>query len=694
MRNRWYHPPILHSPEVGKERKAGWLELFYDLIYVAAFIQLGNGLSANVGGLGVLAFAGVFVPLFLAWTSYTFFTNRFLIDDFLHRALTFLQMFGVGAMAVSAADVLAGETSTFALSYAFTRFVFVLFYVRAWLQVPNARELTLRWGIVSLADCILWTLSAFAPWPWLYLLWIVGVLAQLSIPLLPQSRALSLRYPPDVLHMTERYGLLTLIVLGESFVKVLGQLYDTGLVMPAAPMGGLALLITFSLWWLYFDDVAGSRLKHRRSSAFIWIYAHLPLTLALTGTGVAIKKTLDFMPWEPAAEKYRWLLAGMLALASISVGIIDAVTERRQSQLNDRSRVNLRFFAAGVVLLVGAIGGYLPAWVFVTILAVVCLAQVIFDLMLAPIESDTHDAMHDAQLAVGTYTQPMQPQTTAKSDRNRDPIVKSAPNELRRDIFFFLMESSLPRFFGLLTIIYVALNCVFAALYLLEPGSVANIREGSLADAFFFSVQTMATIGYGVMAPHSTYAHTLVVIESVFGLLGVALITGLTFAKALRPKASVLFSDNMLIGNHYGKRTLMFRAGNARGNEVVDATVQVSILKNDLSPEGQKLRKLYDLKLRRDRSPIFNLSWLVLHEIDAESPLADIDWTQVDRNLISIVVTLNGYDSTYAQTIYARKIYYPDAIRIGYRFIDVIETTADGRMLVDYKHFHDIEKVD
>ncbi|MCA9519331.1 MAG: low temperature requirement protein A [Myxococcales bacterium] len=695
MQNRWFHRPRLHVPTVGRERRVGWLELFYDLIFVATLIQLGNALSHHVSLAGFLAFAGMFCPIWIVWTGFTFYNNRFVVDDFTHRLLVFLQMFGIGAMAISVGDVLDGHPRAFALSYAATRILLVLLYLRARLQVEQARALTQRWCVIFTIDALLWLVSAFLPPPWTYALWAAAVAISITGPLNRVSRELALRYPPDVLHMSERYGLLTLIVLGESFVKLLTELSERGATVESAFFCGFALICSCSLWWIYFDDVAGSRLKSKPGAPFIWVYTHLPMTLAITAAGVAVKKTLSFDIFGSAPDAYRFMLCGTLALAFAAVGTIDWVTERRQAELSDRTRINVRFASALFVLLLAPVGRFMPSVWFLALVAATCLAQVLFDMMMAPELADAEMAQKDAQLALAIPADLDQDDdadrgeaTTRRYDIS-EAHRRGIPNELRRDLYFYLMEGSWWRLLLTLLVVYLFTNVVFAALYMLEPGSIAGARPNSFLDAFHFSVQTMSTIGYGVLSPRSTYANALVTIEVALGLLGVALATGVMFAKASRPRASVLFSKPIVITRYHGELTLMIRVGNGRGNEVVDASINLVALTDDVSPEGHSMRSMHALKLRRDRSPVFMLSWTVMHTIDESSPLFHTDWSNPAATIASLVATLQGHDGTYGQTVYARHAWYPESLRYGHSFVDIISELEGGRMLVDYTKFHD-----
>ena len=690
MRNRWFHVPVLHVAH-GAEKKVSWLELFYDLIFVASIIQLGDGLSENVTIEGYIAFAGHFVPLWFAWTGFTFYMNRFSVDDFLHRVLVFLSMFAVGTMAITAAEAMAGRPQLFALAYGVAQGLIALMYYRAWRDVPDARPYSRYWGTVFAVGSVCFLVSVLVPHPYCYALWALGIGAIFFSPISRLSRALTEQFPIDMEHLSERYGLLTIIVLGESFVKVVSFLgAGHGTEAEYIVKGILNLLITCCIWWIYFDDVAGSRVRQGPGQWMAWLYGHIPLTLAITGVAVGVKKAIKFDFGAPADDPYRWLLAGSLALTLFSVAIIDSVTERRNAELSDRARVNVRLGSAGLVLLMAQVGSGMSSALFLGILTAVCLAQVLFDMMMAPLE----EASLDTAGPVGISDRARKKAAgheTKRLTRVREgarTVIKGAPNELRRDIYFFFMEGSWKRLFGSLGFLYLITNVFFAGLYLLEPGSIYGAGAESFADAFFFSVQTMSTIGYGSLHPATAYADMMVAIEAAIGLLGVAMATGLMFAKASRPQSSVVFSDTLVLTTRHGLPTLCFRAGNARGNDVVDASVTFSALMDEITPEGHHLRKLHTLGLQRSRTPLFSLSWAVIHAIDEDSPLHGVDFHDPEGDVL-FIVTLTGHDGTYGQTMYARRLYYPEDIRVGHRFVDVISQLDDGRMMLDYTYFHD-----
>ena len=673
------------------EKKASWLELFYDLIFVAAFIQLGDGLSKHVGIGGFASFSAIVAMLWIVWTGFAFYSNRFNVNDFVHRIVVFVQMFAIGAMAITAPDVLSGKPHRFAMFNSIALFSVALMYWRAWLQVESAQSYGRYWGRVFFVGGTFWFASVFVPAPWCYGLWFIGMAEILVSPFSKFSRALEEQFPIDREHLSERYGILTIIVLGESFVKVISSLSGDGASLFVVGQAMFVLLITCCIWWIYFDDVAGSELKKKPMSPLIWLYMHLPLQIAVIAVGVALKKAVFFDLSAVVAMKYRWLLCGSLAITFFSVAMIDSVTERRQAELSDKNRVFVRFASAAIILLLAAAGGVMSGMWFLTFVTIICVAQVLFDMMMAPLEAIPEHSRIEPTTTAELALRRQQGTTTVKPSLSRvgEAIQKGAPSELRRDLYFYFIEGSWTRVFAVLIFMFLLTNVVFAMLYVLQPGCIDAVRANSLADAFYFSVQTMSTIGYGVMAPATAYGHTIVTIEAAVGLIGVALATGLMFAKASRPRNSVLFSDTMVISKQNGRPVLVFRAGNARGNDIVDATMTVSVLRDEFTPEGHHIRRIHDLKLARQNSPFFSLTWVLMHEIDADSPLYDVDWDNPHDHLVGVIVTLVGHDGTYGQTIYARHLYSPDEIKPDRRFVDVLSQLDDGRLMVDYTKFHD-----
>jgi inward rectifier potassium channel len=238
---------------------------------------------------------------------------------------------------------------------------------------------------------------------------------------------------------------------------------------------------------------------------------------------------------------------------------------------------------------------------------------------------------------------------------------------------------------------YLATNTVFATLYLLVGDAIQSARPGSFLDAFSFSVQTLATIGYGAMSPRGIAGNAIVAAESFLGLFGLALTTGLVFSKFARPRGGFLFSRRAVVAPRNGVPCLMLRVANARGSEIADASIRVNALINEVSAEGERMGRFHDLHLQRSTSPVLLLSWLVIHEIDERSPLFGLSASDLRSRRIQIFTSVTGIDGAYGQTVYAFQIYAPDDVLFGVRFTDVVRELPDGRREIDLRKLHDVE---
>ena len=235
--------------------------------------------------------------------------------------------------------------------------------------------------------------------------------------------------------------------------------------------------------------------------------------------------------------------------------------------------------------------------------------------------------------------------------------------------------------------VYLLANALFAGLYLLEPGAVTNARPGSFLDAFFFSVQTFATVGYGQMYPATTYANWVMTFESFIGLISVAVGTGMVFARISRPTARVTFSKVAVIAMQDGQPTLMLRMGNERRSQIVDATVTVSALRGRQTKEGHFMWRFYDLKLTRSKTPVFSISFTAMHPIDEHSPLYGLTAEAMAAEELELLVTVTGLEESLGSTVNARTSYEASEILIGRRYVDVLGQTPDGRWGIDYGKF-------
>ncbi len=219
----------------------------------------------------------------------------------------------------------------------------------------------------------------------------------------------------------------------------------------------------------------------------------------------------------------------------------------------------------------------------------------------------------------------------------RRGLPRGAAEALGKDAYHFLRTTTWTRLTLLFAGVFVAVNLVFAAVLYLGRAEVMNAH--GFLDDFWFSVQTLATIGYGYLAPADTLANAVVTVESFVGIALAAVITGLVFARFATPYAKVIFSRVAIIGEHDGKRTLMFRMANARSTAILEATCRVYVSRDEILAGGERMRRIYDLPLRRSTSPIFSLSWLATHTIDAQSPLADLMPETLAAGNCNLIVT-------------------------------------------------------
>jgi len=249
------------------------------------------------------------------------------------------------------------------------------------------------------------------------------------------------------------------------------------------------------------------------------------------------------------------------------------------------------------------------------------------------------------------------------------------------DLFHRLMTASWAVTTGFLFAVFVAWNVAFACVYLWLGDAITNAHPGSFEDAFFFSVQTMATIGYGVMTPRGTVANLVVSVEAFMGLVSTALMTGLVFAKFARPTARVRFAHTAVVGQVDGKPVLMLRVANERSNRLMEASAHVVLLRDETSSEGIRFRRMRDLALQRDRSVIFALSWTLMHTIDETSPLYGMSPEQLRDVHAALIVTLSGTDEVLMQSVHARHAYDWESVIYGARFVDVFADTPTGRVL-------------
>jgi len=256
------------------------------------------------------------------------------------------------------------------------------------------------------------------------------------------------------------------------------------------------------------------------------------------------------------------------------------------------------------------------------------------------------------------------------------------------DAYHWILTRTWTRFFTLVALAFVGLNAVFAGVYSLQQGAIRN-AEG-FADRFFFSVQTLGTIGYGSVYPLSRGANLIVVCESVTGLLVTALATGLVFSKFARSSGRMVFSRQVVISPVDGVPTLQLRLGNERGNRIIDSHIRIVLARTETTLEGVTLYRMYDLTLIRERMPVLTRSWTAMHKIVPGSPLYGKTPEDLQREEVELNLTLIGIDDTSMQQVHAIHRYMDSEIVWGARYADILQDVAPDHVILDLRKFHDI----
>jgi inward rectifier potassium channel len=289
--------------------------------------------------------------------------------------------------------------------------------------------------------------------------------------------------------------------------------------------------------------------------------------------------------------------------------------------------------------------------------------------------------------------------STSESDRTpRSRVIRLGGREIVAeglqlsfwaDISHRCMTASWPSFIGGAALVFVTFNAAFAVLYWIGDDPISNVPHRGYIDYLYFSIETLSTAGYGDMHPQTHYGHFVAAVELFTGIFSMSVMTGLIFARFSRPSARLLFANNPVISDHEGVPTLMVRFANERHNLIGNATARLWMFKNIVTAEGQEVRRFFELALARNEHPALALSWTLYHPIDGQSPLYGVTAEEFAKSDMSFVVVVSGYDVVAAQTVHARKLYDHGAIRFGHRYVDVLGTTEDGRVMIDYGRFHD-----
>jgi inward rectifier potassium channel len=252
-----------------------------------------------------------------------------------------------------------------------------------------------------------------------------------------------------------------------------------------------------------------------------------------------------------------------------------------------------------------------------------------------------------------------------------------------RDPYHMALTASWPSFTIAVLSLYAAINVLFAELYAAVPGAIANARPGSIADGFFFSMETLATVGYGQMYPATTYGHIVSITEIMSGMAFTAIMTGLIFVRFSRPHANILFADHIVVTPYNGMPTLMVRIANGRMTMLTDLKVRLSALIREHSSEGHSMRRVTDLVLERSNIPMFALTMTMMHRIDENSPLYGHTAQSLLDGDVRLFLAVEARDTAINSTVHDLKYYWSHNVRFGMRYADAVTVNPDGRTMAD-----------
>ncbi|MAT38356.1 MAG: low temperature requirement protein A [Ectothiorhodospiraceae bacterium] len=372
----WQRPQLRTDETENKERKATWLELFFDLVFVAVVAQLSHSLAADTTWPGVTKFVLLFVPVWWVWIGSTFYNDRFETDDVSHRLFAYLQMIAVASLAFHVHDGLGASSVGFAISYIAVRVIIIVMWLRGGHHSPEARPLTNRYAIGFSISVALWIVSIFIPPPFRFVLWAAGILIDIITPL--TTLEIQRKMPKlSTSHLPERFGLFTIIVLGESIVGVVAGASETHhMSVPVAVTGILGLALSFSMWWLYFDKVASRRVKPHPWWLATWVYTHLFLVLSLTGIGSGI---LNVVAHDGAilSQPALWLICGSVALSFVTLGLFEfTLAGAYENPKAAKRTAGFRFAGAVLAMVTGLVLGSASSIAVISVLAALAIIQI------------------------------------------------------------------------------------------------------------------------------------------------------------------------------------------------------------------------------------------------------------------------------------------------------------------------------
>jgi low temperature requirement protein LtrA len=359
-----------------------WIELFIDLVFIAALIQAGDRLIRHLGLAGLAEFTVFFALLWWVWSSLTIHFARRDRDDVAARLIVFMFVFAVGNLGVLAGRGVLAHSAAFALFYALARFSLAALYADLAWRDAKARPLAMNFAIGFSFGALLWAASAFIPEPWRFGFWVFAIAAEMATGWLHDKKDLRAHLSLDASRLSERYGQLTLIVLGESFIKIIASLVEgPGITFEGTVMSIFALVFTAAVFWAYFGDVAGSTIREGR--ARLWTYLHLPLMMSIAALGVALHPIVVHETGK-TIEPIHHLLLHICAMAVFFwLAMIDLFARTSDARGGYGAAV-ARLASVGLLGLSWLLGGGLNAMAAVGLAAAACTLPVLFENMRRP----------------------------------------------------------------------------------------------------------------------------------------------------------------------------------------------------------------------------------------------------------------------------------------------------------------------
>lgn len=390
LRKDLIRPPTLRSGQ-GRERErhATWLELFYDLVFVAAIAQLANGLYSNLTWHGLLSFVALFIPVWWAWVGQTYYLTRFDSNDAVHRLLAMALIVAAASLVAHVRGGLGPNTAGFAISYAAVRVVLVAEYLRAYIYLPEVRPLTRRYSTGFALAAIIWIISAFVPIPGRFVLWAVGIFVDFFTPI--GAGQLHIKFPPHLAHLPERFGLFTIIVLGEAVVSIVVEAGRHGCDIASVLVSLFGLIVAFAFWWGYFEGVRGAETRVLSSNTElikyqVWIYTHLVLAMGITMTAVAFRHLVE-VGYGRLGTLDSWLLSISAGITMLAMAVILAASPTIAVNARFHRYMTPHYILAGLTIAAGVFGHLMSGVALAGIVTGLSVLQIVFSLREPPTAS-------------------------------------------------------------------------------------------------------------------------------------------------------------------------------------------------------------------------------------------------------------------------------------------------------------------